>query len=472
MIQIVVYRGNIRNRGANMVQLSDQTVIAPPTVPGMPLIGSAPRFLSANGIPVDFLQEIERQYGEVVHFTVMGRSFYLVSSPDLIREILVERVQDFHKPDAIAKKTQGLGRFLGRGILTADYDDWRPQRKLIQPLMHARRIEQYADTMGSMGERLLDQWQDASERDIHADMTQVTMWIIAHTMFGMDVSQSRELDKAGSAAQKIVVDDLVSLLPAWLSGRDTQAAKLNDFLTELVRGFMERGRNKDESDQHDLLSLLMNTRDENGQPMSEEFLRDNILTMFFAGHETTANTLTWALYHLGQHPDVLDTLQAEVDCVLGIDQVPTLADLPNLPYTLMVIKETMRIQPTVGTFPRVTTEDVVLGKYQLRANSVILISPYVLHHNPQHWSAPDVYDPLRFSAENEPNIGKYEYMPFGGGPRICIGNHFALMEAQILLALITRRYQLHLIPGMHVQTMQHITAYPKDGLRMRLTKRS
>ncbi|MFN8528132.1 MAG: cytochrome P450 [Anaerolineae bacterium] len=455
-----------------MVQSPNPPLQSPPTVSGLPFLGNAPAFIAANGIPVEFLQKAQQDCGDIAHFKVMSQSFYLVSSPELVREILVERVKDFHKPEAVSEKPRLLGRFLGHGILTADYEEWRPQRKLIQPLMHTKYIEQYADTMAQMGNRLLSEWQHGEERNIHADMTRVTMWIIAETMFGISPEQTTSLDEAVSAGQKIVIDDLVSPIPSWLTGRNAQADKLNTQLTELVKRFISDHRADPYAEHKDLLSLLLATRDENGQPPSEEFLRDNILTMFFAGHETTANTLTWALYYLSQHPSTLSQLQQEVDSVLSPDRLPTLADLPNLPYTLMVIKETMRIQPTVGAFPRIILEDVTLGDYQLKANSTVLISPYVLHHDPRRWVLPEVYDPNRFSAECETIIAKYGYLPFGGGPRVCIGNHFALMEAQILLSLIVRHYQMHLMPDAKIEPLHHVTAYPKHGLPMRLEKRS
>ena len=445
---------------------------SPPSVRGLPFLGNAPAFLSAHGIPAEFLSQARAQHGPVVHFRVMGQSFYLISKPDLIREVLLERLNDFHKLDSGDQKVRGLSRFLGHGILTADHDEWRPQRKLIQPLMHAKHIEQYAGTMAHMGARLLGEWADGAERDIHADMTQVTMWIIADTMFGLDVTQTAQLEDMGNTAQQIIVDDLVSPLPGWLSRRDAEAVRINDALTGLVRRFVAERRAQGDVERHDLLSLLLEMKDEDGNPVSEQFLRDNTLTMFFAGHETTANTLTWAFYYLAQNPDVLRALQHEVDGVLGKDRLPVLDDLPNLPYTLMVIKETMRIQPTVAIIPRAILHDTELGGYQLKAGTVAVLSPYVMHHDPTVWAHPDTFDPTRFSLENEPTIPKYMYLPFGGGPRICIGNHFALMEAQILLALLASRYELHLAPNARVEPLRQVTTSPRFGMPMRLVRRS
>jgi cytochrome P450 len=455
---------------AHALHTAAQTILpAPPTMTGLPILGKAIDFMVANGIPVELLANAQREHGDVVHFTVMNRNMYLVSDPELVQEILVKRVADFHKPEAILEKPLGLSRFLGKGILLAGYEAWKPQRKLIQPLMHRKHIEAYADTMGAMGEHLLHEWHDGAQRDIHADMTDVTMWIIAKTMFGIEAEANTDFENVVSTAQQIVIQDIISLFPAWL-GRDARAKEANQFMTDFVQRTIAERQN-DDSERNDLLSLLLSARDEDGNAMSEDLLRDNILTMFFAGHETTANTLTWAHYYLAQNPAVLAQLQAEVDNVLADGHTPTLDDLPHLPYTQMVIKETMRIQPTVPVVPRVIVEDTALGGYTLKGESIIFISPYVLHHDARYWDAPDIFDPTRFSAENEPNIGKYNYLPFGGGPRVCIGNHFAMMEAQILLAMMVRQYELELAPNAKIEPLHQVTTYPKHGLPMRLKKR-
>jgi cytochrome P450 len=453
-------------------QLTAQSTLPePPAAPGLPVIGNSLPFLMSNGLPVKFMAETAAKHGDLVLIEAGKRMLYLVSHPDLVHEVLVKRVNEFHKPTASSGKALGLARFLGEGILTADHEPWKPQRKLIQPLMHTKHIASYAETMGNFGNTLLEQWQDGSVRDIHADMTQVTMWIIAETMFGMNVDQTPVLEQAGFEAQAITIADFASPIPGWLTGRERHADRINTVLSDLVEHFMRERRNNDNSERHDLLTLLMETRNEDGQPMSDEFVRDNILTLFFAGHETTANTLTWAFYYLDRYPEVVTKLQREVDTVLN-GRLPTLEDLPNLPYTLMVIKETMRIEPTVAAFPRFISEDTSLGGYLLKGGSVLFLPPYILHRDERWWSRPYDFDPSRFSAENEPNIPKYAYLPFGGGPRICIGNHFALMEAQILLAVIASRYHLRLVPGTNVQPVRQVTTKPKTGLPMIVERRA
>lgn len=455
-----------------MIQTSTLSLKVPPSLPGLPILGNALSLSTENGISVEFLQKAQRERGNVVHVTALNRSFYLVSDPELVRQVMLEQVSDFVKLEEVSHEPTGLARFLGRGILTAGYEEWKPQRKLMQPLMQHKHIAEYANTMSEMCNKLLSLWQDGEQRDIQRDMTQVTMWIIAETMFGISVEQTEQLEETVKAAQAIVIADITSPLPSWMTSRARKSVKINAVLNDVFDQLITDRRVNGSSDRHDLLSVLMQTRDEDGQPMSDQFLRDNILTMFFAGHETTANTLTWAFYYLSQHPAILAELQREVDSVLSSDRLPTADDLSRLPYTMMVIKETMRIQPIVAMVPRAIARDTTLGGYRLKAGSFVLISPYVLHHDPRRWSAPEKFDPTRFSAENEPKIEKYAYLPFGGGPRICIGNHFSLMEAQILLALIVSRYNLRLAADAKVQPLRHITCSTKHGLPMLVERRA
>lgn len=447
--------------------IPNSTAIRPPKLPGLPVVGNMLSFATAGGLPLRFLQDSFARYGDVFEAKVGSSSIVVVSHPDLVHDVMVKRVNEFHKPIIMSPDApRSLERFLGAGILTGDHAEWRPQRKLIQPLMHAKHIEGYADTMAHFGQKMLESWQPGETLDVHEWMTNVTMWIISETMFGADVSQTKELELAGRLGQEIALADLMVPLPKWAMGRrNRRADEVNRIMSDLVAHLMAERRATGHGDRRDLLSLLMQTTDEDGSPMPDSFVRDNILTLFFAGHETTANTLTWALYYLDQNPDVLRTLQQEVDSVLG-GRVPTLADLKQLPYTMQVIKETMRIEPTVAALSRALTHDVELGGYHIGKESLVLMPIYILHHDPRWWTSPEIFDPSRFSEENEPNIPKFAYLPFGGGPRICIGNHFSLMESQLLLAMIVSRYTLTQVPGQRVQPMRHITTSPKYGLRM------
>jgi cytochrome P450 len=449
------------------------TLKTPPTLPGLPILGNTLAFMKEGGVPVKVMEAAAKRYGDIVRMQVSGSSLYVIAHPNLTQEILVKRVNEFHKPLVLTETPTALERFLGRALLTADYAEWKPQRKLIQPLMHTKHIESYAGTMVNFGNQLLASWHNSETRDIHADMTQVTMWIIADTMFGTDVSNSPELERAGQEAQAITVGDVFMPLPNFLMGaRNRKSADINKVLSALVARLMNERRTNGSAteERSDLLTLLMQTTDEDGNPMPDEFIRNNILTLFFAGHETTANTLTWAFHYLDRNPQVLETLQAEVDTVLQ-GRTPTLADLRNLPYTLMVIKETMRIEPTVSVIPRALIDDVALDGYLLKKGSTVMLSPYLLHRDPRWWKDPEVFDPTRFSEVNEPNIPKYAYLPFGGGPRICIGNHFSLMESQILMAVIVSRYHLTLAPSANIVPLRQVTTAPKYGLQMIVKER-
>ena len=439
----------------------------PPTMPGLPIFGNTFTFMNRGGLPVETFRSAAKEHGDIVRFKAAGQTIYLVSHPALIQEMLVKRVNDFHKPIVLSKRPLGLNRFFASGILTSDYPEWRPQRKVIQPLMHTKHIESYADTMVRFGELLLSGWRDGETREIHAEMIQVTMWIIAETMFGMDITSTPELAMAGKLGQEISVADITLPLPQWLMReRNRKADEVNDIMSALVAKLMEeRRRNPEYENRKDLLTLLMQTTDDENNPMPDRFVRDNILTLFFAGHETTANTLVWALHYLALNPHILEILHAEVDSVLK-GRAPTLADLRSLPYTLMVVKETMRIEPTVAIIPRALLENVELGGYRLEKNSVVFIPPYVVHHDSRWWSSPEKFEPSRFSEENEANIPKYAYLPFGGGPRICIGNHFSLMEAQILLAMMVSRYQVNHAPNTKIIPLRQVTTFPKDGMPM------
>jgi Cytochrome P450 len=452
--------------------VSSPVLKTPPTVPGVPLFGNTFTFLGKGGMPVDAFRSAAEKQGDVVRFRAAGRTIYLVSHPMLIQEILVKRVDDFHKPIVLSRKPRGLDRFFASGILTSDYPEWRPQRKVIQPLMHTKHVESYAATMVHFGEVMLSSWRDGETRDLHADMIQVTMWIIAETMFGMDVTRTPELAAAVQLAQEVTLGDITLPLPEWLMrDRNRKADQANNILSSLVAKLMnERRANGRDENRKDLLTLLMQTRDDDNHPMPDQFVRDNILTLFMAGHETTANTLVWALHYLDRTPEVLENLHAEVDSVLN-GRAPALADLHNLPYTLMVIKETMRIEPTVAIIPRALLEDVELAGYRLEKDSVVFIPPYIVHRDSRWWKNPEQFDPNRFSEANELAIPKYAYLPFGGGPRICIGNHFSLMEAQILLAMMVSRYRLSHTHDAKVIPLRQVTTSPKYGLSMEVRSR-
>ncbi len=431
------------------------------------------KFMRATGLPHNTIQQVVREHGDVARLNIAGHILYIVSNPDLIQEVFVKRVQEFHKPGVGSDKPRLLTHFLGDGILTADHENWRPQRKLIQPLMHTKQIESYADTMTRFGERLIQQWQHGSQRDIHADMTQVTMEIIAATMFDAPTDSATQVQDAVKLGQAIAVAEITQPieLGGWFVRKKAENIRhVNEQLDSVVQYLLEERRMNSDKERNDLLTLLMNTTDENGKPVSYSFIRNNILTLFVAGHETTANSLTWAFYYLAKNPQIAEKLYHELDTVLA-GRAATLADLPHLPYTLMVVKEAMRIEPAVSALTRYITDDTELGGYRLQGDSTIFIPIYQVHHDARWWSQPDVFNPERFAPEEEAKRHKYAYMPFGGGPRVCIGNHFAMMEGHILLATIASRFKVTLADTHEPEPIRLITTFPRHALNVTVEQR-
>jgi cytochrome P450 len=410
------------------------------------------------------------QYGDLVHlqFGQYGHLF-LVKHPEHAHQVLVEKAASFHKGPDYKDPERGLARFLGNGLLVSDGEFWKRQRRLVAPALHARRVEAYAETMVSLAERLVAGWRDGAVIDVDAAMMRVTLDIVSATLFSSDVSdQAERVGAAMTTLQHANMD--FDLIPNWVPTpkhlRERKALRdLDGIIYDLIAAWRTHGE-----DRGDLLSMLLLAQDDDGSRMSDQQVRDEAMTLFLAGHETTANALNWTWYLLAQNPDVEAKLHAELDAVLG-GALPKLDDLKRLPYTEMVIKESMRLFPPAWGFGRRAIEDVEIGGYTIPAGSGVNISVYHMHRDPRWWLQPERFDPLRFSPEGEQAQVRYAYLPFGGGPRICIGNAFALMEARLLLAVMASRFRLRLLTNDPVEPEPLITLRPKNGLRMRLEAR-
>ena len=430
--------------------------------------------------PGNYLLELAQKYGDTVYMRVLNLPFYIVSHPDDIREVLVNQADKFRKSQL---DYDILSRFLGNGLLTNEGESHRRQRRLAQPAFHSKRIQAYAETMVDYTEDLLAEWQNHQVRDVADDMMRLTMFIVSKTLFSADGATTND-DAAATIGSAIHTFQAVSnhaylrgfTLPEWLPTQDNRAAKkaliaYNHHLEQIIAQRRATAVNGDIADNGDLLSMLMLSRDEDGSAMSDQQLRDEVATLFAAGHETTSNALTWTWYALAQNPDVEARLHEELDEVLR-GRVPTLADLPNLPYTLMVIKEAMRLYPPAWILSaRTAQEDVTIDQYIVPKGTSVTIAPYALHRLARTFPNPEQFDPERFRPEREKLIPKYAYVPFGAGPRVCIGNSFALMEAQLILATIAQQYRLHLVPNQEIKMAMQITLSPKNGLKMRLESR-
>jgi len=403
---------------------------------------------------------------------------YLLNEPDLIHAILATHADKIEKPALlkwIFRSSFGNGLFFSEGRF------WRRQRKLAQPAFHHKRIQSYAEGMVQRAQQLLANWQDGQVRDIRKDMSATTLKIVVDALFQSTVEDEIEqiyaaLDELGNIlAQQSFANPLLAIVPDWaplpLMGRKRRASTTLD---AIVYRFIHEHRVSN-VDQGDLLSMLMLAEDEVGQRMTDRQLHDEAMTLFIAGHETTALTLTWAFVLLAQHPEAEAKLHAEVDKVLN-GRLPTLADLPSLPHTEMVIKETLRLYPPTWLLLRQALVDLPLGPYRIPKGHQIWISPYTMHRHPRFYAKPEAFQPERFGIDEtgrdlESRLPKFAYMPFGGGARICIGNMFALMEARLLLATIAQRYRLEVQPGSNIKMRVGATLGFEEGASMRVVQR-
>ena len=452
--------------------------ISPPTVaPAIPvasgsfLLGNVP---AMRRDPLQAMYDIWQTYGDLVDVALPGRKLYLVSHPDMIDPIFVTGKKTFLKPTAQAGMIN-LELVLGNGLVTNPrYDDWLPQRRMIQPMFHRQRIARMGETMTAATADMLARWQvnyaPGDVMDLDVEMTAVTLDIINRTMFSADGADKMagQVGAAVGAAAEFVFRRSQRLFNpplSWPTPANRQFHRVNAEMEQIIDDIISQRRQSGEA-RGDLLDMLLAARDEEtGAGMSEQQLRDEVKTIFAAGHETTSNALTWAWYLLAQHPAVLRRLQAEVDGVLD-GRIPTLADLPYLPYTRQVFDETLRLYTPVPLIARYLPQEASLLDYTLPGHSMIAVSIYNIHRHPDFWENPETFDPARFAPERSAGRHKYAYIPFGAGPRKCIGNHFALTEGTLLLAAIAARYNLRLLPGHPVERQIAITMRPKYGLKM------
>jgi cytochrome P450 len=414
-------------------------------------------------------------YGEVAKYRVAHMKIYQVNSPAGVGRLLHDNHRNYSKEVA----TFGtLKLILGNGLFTSDGDFWRRQRRLAQPAFHRRRVAAFGELMTDATLAMLERWRprvvQGQPLDVAAKFMRLTMDIVTRALFSTSVE--RDIDTIGDAITTLLNDVAFRFTFPFYPTLKVPTPRNRRFLAaratldRVVYGIIS-GRRQRPGEHDDLLALLMEARDEEtGEGMSDEQLRDEVITLFVAGHETTANALTWASYLLSTHVAVARRLETEVDEVLR-GGIPTPADLPELRFTRMVIDETMRLYPPAWiTNRRAIEADTVCG-YRIPAGATISISPYVTHRDPTLWENPEGFDPDRFSAERSASRPHYAYFPFGGGPRQCIGKGFALMESTLVLALLTQRYGLHLVPGRPVEAVAMATLRPRQGMWMRAHSR-
>lgn len=420
--------------------------------------------------PLAAMLGMSKQYGDTYTIRVNDTQMLVVTRPEHLHAVLVEHADAFHKDADYTDPNQGLARFVGQGLITSDGALWKRQRKLVAPALHARRIMAYAQTMTDYSDAMLEGWESGKKLDIAHEMMTLTIRIVAKSLFDVDMNgeAAQPIFKAMAEIQEM--QGAISLLPSWIPTpaelrRRKSLREMDKLVYQIIADRQASG-----ADTGDLLSMLVAARDEDGNPMETRQIRDEAVTLFLAGHETTANALNWTFTLLAQNPEIEGKLHEELDRVLA-GRLPTLADLEQLPYTERVIKESMRLYPPAWSVGRVAIRDVQIGDYFIPAGMRVSVFTYGTHHSAAFWDEPERFDPDRFSPERESSIPKYAYLPFGGGPRVCIGNHFAMMEAKLILATIASRYVLRLGQGQKVGVAARITLNPAGGLPMTVHKR-
>ena len=438
------------------------------TLPGASLFG----FLAFRRDPLKFLTRAAREYGDIVHFRLGPQHAYLLNHPDLVKDVLVTRNDHFQKGRALQRSK----RLLGEGLLTSEGEHHRRQRRLAQPAFHKKRIESYGAAMVEYAARASGRWQHGARVDVAHEMMQLTLAVVGKTLFDADVEA--EADEVGEAMDQIMelfqllllpFSEYVEKLPIPPARKFERArARLDRVIYRIIE---ERRRGG--ADRGDLLSMLLLAQDEEGDltGMTDAQLRDEVMTLFLAGHETTANALAWTWYLLALHPEVETKLHAELDEVLPEGKWPEVADLPRLRYTEMVLTEAMRLYPPAWAVGRLAVKDYAVGGYLLPAGSLILLSQYVTHRDARFFPDPLRFDPERWRPEARAAVPPYAYFPFGGGPRRCIGEGFAWMEGTLIIAALARRWRMRLVPDQQVVEHPRITLRPKHGIRMTIEKR-
>jgi len=442
---------------------------------GLPYLGDA---FKVRRDPLRYFGNSLRTYGDIVRFKFANLEYFLLNSPELIKHVLLDKARNYVK----GPSAKTLKYVLGEGLITNDGDSWLRQRKLAQPAFHRDRLAEFARRMTEATEEMFTRWAAVLARgplDMQEEMFRVTLDIVGRTLLSQRLdSHSDGVGKAMAAIVRLAEYAGSPIAPPkWVPTpanlRFKRAKQVTEGIVNRVIAERRAANAKaapGEAGTRDLLGMLMDARDdETNETMTDLQLRDEVWTMIMAGHETTANALSWALYLLAKHPEAARKVDAEVAAVLGA-RVPEFDDLAKLPYTLAVIKESMRLYPPIWGLERQTAADDVIGGYPISKGTLILIFPYLVHRNQAIWEDPEAFKPERFLSGTERS--RFAYLPFGAGPRICIGNAFATMEAQIVLAMIVQRHRFTLAPDARIEVEQVLSLRPRYGMPMILAPRA
>ncbi len=421
--------------------------------------------------PLGLLKQWADQYGDIFHYRVFNRHVYFLNHPDFVKYVLSTHPQNFIKGEAVRFNR----RIFGNGLVANEGKSWSHQRRLIQPAFNHERIESYVNTMVEYTERMLADWQDGEVRDIHRDMMRLALEIVAKALFSVEItSESDRISVALntlmelSSGARMLLPPLLRLIPTPGNLRVMHAARQLD---QIVYALIDQRRKTAGNSQSDLLDTLLQARYEDGSPLPAQQLRDEVMTILLAGHETTAVSLSWTWYLLSQRPDVEDKLWSELKNVLS-GRSPQFQDLPRLPYTDRVIKEAMRLYPPVWAIVRNPVEECEIGGYRVPPGVTVVMSPWVMHRDSRYYDEPDRFNPDRWLQPQAKAAPRYSYFPFGGGPRLCIGASFATTEAALVLATIAQKYQFRVASNQQIKPTPTITLRPAQGIKVTLTRRT
>jgi cytochrome P450 len=442
----------------------------PPGPKGLPIVGVA---FELRRDPLALLRRVAREYGDITSIRVPRGSRILLNHPDFIEQILVVQQAKFHKSTITKQVTE---RMLGQGLLISEGDFWRRQRRLAQPAFHRGRINEYAAPMVEIAQAHIHDWRDGESRDVAHAMTALTLDIAVRTLFGTTLPG--EAEQVGRAMTFLMRHELGRQrspfrVPAnWRTPRNLRAQREVEFLDSLVYRIIEERRAQSSSNHHDdLLSMLMAAMDEDGSQMTPKQLRDETMTLFLAGHETTALTLSWTWYLLSQNPAAETRLEEELRGVLG-GRTPEVADLMRLPYLQAVLTEVLRLYPPAYILARTSIAPCTIGGYDIPVGTTVLMSQWVMHRDERWFEDPDSFRPERWLDRLAERLPAGVYLPFGDGPRRCIGQGFALLEAALVIGTIAQRFRFRLVPGHTVVPEPLVTLRPRNGIRMTLHARN
>jgi cytochrome P450 len=443
----------------------------PPGPRGLPVLGM---LLAVRRNPTAVFLDAARRFGDVAYLKILSRRGYLITNPRDVRHVLQDNARNYHKSPLY----QRLRISFGNGLVTSEGDFWLRQRRIAQPAFHRHRIAALADVMAQAAREAAAHWDIIAGAgrpvDVAEEMMRLTRTVVLRALLGADLGPfAGKVDDAWTIINEHIGEGFWSL--GLTDGLPTPKNRRFHAARAVLQGavdYLIAERRHHPSDRADLLSMLMSARDEEtGEGMTDEQLRVEVTTFLIAGQETTSVALTWIWYLLSRHPDARQRLEAEVDTVLD-GRPPEYADLAMMPYARMVIDEAMRLYPPAWGFSRQALADDELGGFRLPRGWLAFVIPYVLHRLPAYWEHPERFDPDRFSPERSADRPRFVYLPFGAGPRQCIGNHFALIEAHLVVATLAQRFRLHLVPQHPVEPWPLITLRPRFGMPMVIERRT